>query len=404
MRLLKTSMFNNNLKYSSRPRPEVEYFIKGSLKNYAFEAKCFINNVFVKIDIGHWGGNYGGETIPITNVSRLSEYLTQEALQEVEEYKIKLDELEYEWKWDIPYLDDEKLKLVHIVYTKTKSESYFEFMYYEIGSKNLLLGTDKIKYTDLLAYLSTKKDCRSWILVEFIDSLNATFDDLSLSYDAFKDSQNQVFIFTKETNFIAWIFYGDKSHLKEIRWQQGNLDSLECFDFQLPIIWANRFELLDFLYPVDLEVIKNKLGYDFMDFYSPNNTIIELDETTKQQLQIQFKEEKVARVDLLMQHLRKLPQESALQVFKEIGQKIELKASFIELNFDKVTWEIGNTVLFFNRNKIEYLSDSVNQKDAIINEAYTMKTSLLLEIEINGKIVLAQLDKLTGEILKVKLT
>lgn len=397
-------MFNNNLKYSSLPRPEVEYFIKGSLKNYAFEAKCVVNNVFVKIDIGHWGGNYGGETIPITNVSRLSEYLTREAMQEVEEYKIKLNELEYDWKWDIPYLDGEKVKLVHIEYTKTKSESYFEFMYYEMGSKNVLIGTDKIKYTDLLEYLSTKKECRSWIFVEFIECLNATFDDLSLSYDAFKDSQNQVFIFTKETNFIAWIFYRDKSHLKEIRWQQGNLDSLEYVDFQLPIIWANRFELLDFLYPVDLEVIKNKLGYDFMDFYSPSNTIIELDETTKQQLQIQFKEEKVARVDLLMQYLRKLPQESALQVFKEIGQKIELKASFIELNFDKVTWEIGNTVLFFNRNKVEYLSDSVNQKDAFINEAYTMKTSLLLELEINGKIVLAQLDKMTGEILKVKLT
>jgi hypothetical protein len=71
-----------------------EFRIKGQLKNYAFEAVCVDTNVHIKIDIAHWGGNYGSEVIPIGNHARLSEYLSNEALEEVKEYAKSLSETE----------------------------------------------------------------------------------------------------------------------------------------------------------------------------------------------------------------------------------------------------------------------------------------------------------------------
>lgn len=69
-----------------------EYKIKGALKNYAMEALIIGSRVYIKIDIGHWGGNYGGEEIPLGNYARLSEYLSNEALEEVKEFARKKSE------------------------------------------------------------------------------------------------------------------------------------------------------------------------------------------------------------------------------------------------------------------------------------------------------------------------
>lgn len=71
-----------------------EYRIKGTLKNYAFEAVCIGTKVHIKIEIAHWGGNYGSEVIPIGNHARLSEYLSNDALEEVKEYARRLSETE----------------------------------------------------------------------------------------------------------------------------------------------------------------------------------------------------------------------------------------------------------------------------------------------------------------------
>jgi hypothetical protein len=395
-------MFNNNLKYSSNPRPDVEYVINGGLKNYAFEAKCILNKVHIKIDIGHWGGNYGGETIPIGNTNRLSEYLSKEALDEVRKYAERLSLSEESWYWDIPYMENGIRKFIQLELNILGQEVFFEINYLKFNKTLELIKVDKLSREEFEFLFKSHSDDFSWLFPEIIYEINETLIDFEKAELLVSVESKHNFFFTKDNNCFAWIFNIDKTFVQEIRWEKGHVETIQWIEFRLPLQWSEHYYVLDYLYLKDLEVIKKRIGIDFIEFYGSNGDALEEVKANQQEMKIN-QNEIDAHIDLIMQRLNRLPQESALNVFKQIGEKIILNSPYTELIFELSHWKIGSKVLTFNDKEVEPFLDNDLNSLMKINELYVMKTSILLEIELNATIIQVQLDKMTGEILKVKI-